>query len=886
MANKQLTAKVRLNTTQAERSISNLVKKINRMDNTLNGSLKRGSNATNKMNRNLQRTGKLTTLLSQKTNRLVPVYSGIQSWLSKIKNKTNEWYKAQNKVVNPIKTSNHALSSTLSKLKAIAGTYLGMMGGKALLDTTDVIISAENKLNYASAQSIGKDAYNSDGSYSNKVFDSTKDSMDKMYASSQKVRMSYSDMLSNVSKSMTLAGSAFNGNIDNAIRFQEIMAEAYAVGGASAQEMSTSMYQLIQALGAGTLAGDELRSVREGAPLAYKEIEKFAQEIYETDESLKDMAADGLITSEMVVSAIMRAGKTMDSTFKQTEQTFDQTWTQIKNAAMQAFKPVATKLKEMLNNAVDNGLLEKIETAFVNVSKVLLIAFTVIENCINWVVDNWDWLKDVLVSGLLTIASLMVATAIVSAVAWIVANWQLVLLAIGIYAVIYALWKWQEGTMTTTDLILNCLGVIAIAIMVLGLVFHSTTTFMVGLALLAIIFIASQSENLCDFIVKLCQYVAMAIIIILAVVLIAYLVTGVIMMSIPALIALCVIAAIAVILMIFFKFTEEVCGGVMWLGAVILDILIIIWNTIAFIVNLIVGIVLWALATIWNVVAGVINGIIQALWNNLADPVINVIEWMLNACNGGFNSFGDAVFNLLGQICNSFLSLGKIVTKIIDAIFGTDWTSGIEKLQDEVLAWGKNEQAITISRDAPELPRIDATDAFNTGYNLLGYAELVNPMDAYDTGAAWGSNLKDKINSWGDSFNAWGDKGANGLHDKLKGLGDLDKIGNALGLDFSNLGFPSPEDISGVWKEPDKDKLLSGVDSIDDKMDLTDDDLEYLRKIAEMEWRKEFTTAEIKVDMTNNNNINGERDWEGMLTYLSDTLREEMISVSEGVHVR
>ena len=76
----------------------------------------------------------------------------------------------------------------------------------------------------------------------------------------------------------------------------------------------------------------------------------------------------------------------------------------------------------------------------------------------------------------------------------------------------------------------------------------------------------------------------------------------------------------------------------------------------------------------------------------------------------------------------------------------------------------------------------------------------------------------------------------------------------------------------------------SDVGDIKDSMDLSNDDLEYLRKIADMEWRNEFTTAEIRVDMTNNNTVNGERDLDGIVEYLSDVLRNEMTNVAYGVH--
>jgi hypothetical protein len=68
-------------------------------------------------------------------------------------------------------------------------------------------------------------------------------------------------------------------------------------------------------------------------------------------------------------------------------------------------------------------------------------------------------------------------------------------------------------------------------------------------------------------------------------------------------------------------------------------------------------------------------------------------------------------------------------------------------------------------------------------------------------------------------------------------------------------------------------------------MELTQEDLEYLRKIADMEWKKEFTTATIQVDMSNYNTVNGESDLDGIVTKLTDKLYEELNVVANGVYV-
>ena len=151
--------------------------------------------------------------------------------------------------------------------------------------------------------------------------------------------------------------------------------------------------------------------------------------------------------------------------------------------------------------------------------------------------------------------------------------------------------------------------------------------------------------------------------------------------------------------------------------------------------GIIAGAVMTVVAVIANTVIGLLNGIIQLIWSIFVEPFLGIIEFVINAANGGFDSFGDAVANLIGNIISWFLSLGKVVTKIIDAIFGTDWTAGLTSLQDSVRAWGKNENAITADLSAPEIEyRMAYGDAWDAGYN-------------------WGANLfsgSDSVSSFPD----------------------------------------------------------------------------------------------------------------------------------------
>lgn len=249
--------------------------------------------------------------------------------------------------------------------------------------------------------------------------------------------------------------------------------------------------------------------------------------------------------------------------------------------------------------------------------------------------------------------------------------------------------------------------------------------------------------------------------------------------------------------------------------------------------GLITGTLATAAGLIYNIVIGVLNAVIQAVWTVLIEPWIGLLEFALNAMNGGFNTFGDMVANLIGNIISWFLSLGKVVTKIIDAIFGTNWTGGLESLQDTVLQWGKNENAITLSREAPEvLQRVTYRGMWDAGYN-------------------WGANLQDSI------------------ADKLN-----------FGVDTSGMDTPTAVDPTSLLSD-----IADNTDQIADDVELSSEDLELLRDIAERQEINRFTTAEIRVEMINNNTISSEMDIDGVVNLLEAKVQEQMAVAAEGVHI-
>lgn len=115
-------------------------------------------------------------------------------------------------------------------------------------------------------------------------------------------------------------------------RATEIVNKSFKAGGAAASEQASGILQLSQALGSGILQGDELRSIRENAPLLAKAI---ADEFGVTVAGLKKLGEEGKLTSDRVFSAILKGGRDIDSQFAKTTPTIADSFTVMRNSATQ-----------------------------------------------------------------------------------------------------------------------------------------------------------------------------------------------------------------------------------------------------------------------------------------------------------------------------------------------------------------------------------------------------------------------------------------------------------------------------------------------------------------------------------------------------------------------
>lgn len=283
-----------------------------------------------------------------------------------------------------------------------------------------------------------------------------------IYQAAQRSRGSYDDMAKSVAKLGMLAGDAFKNN-DEMIAFTELMNKSFTVSGASESEKSAAMYQLTQAMSSGMLQGDELRSIRENAPMFYQAIAEYTGK---STAELKEMGANGEITADIMKNALFAAGDDIEAKMEQMPKTFGNAMTNIKNSAAYYLQPVADRISEMLNSETFQNALNVILRGIQLFASLALSGFDAVGNAIQFFKDNMWLTIPIITAAAVVLTGLLVPALAASLVgilrniaAWAVAHWQLLLVAAVIGIVV--------GAITTMNPVLLTLAAI-IGVLVLA----------------------------------------------------------------------------------------------------------------------------------------------------------------------------------------------------------------------------------------------------------------------------------------------------------------------------------------------------------------------------------------------------------------------------------
>lgn len=693
-----------------------------------------------------------------------------------------------------------AAGGLLGKIKSIASAYLGMKAVTGLVGLSDTITQTDARL-----------------SMMNDGLQTTAELNDMIYASAQRSRGSYLATADAVAKLGLMAGDAFSSNKET-IAFMEQVNKQFKIAGTSAAGIDAAMLQLTQAMGSGVLRGEEYNSILEQAPNIIQAIAKYLDV---PKGQLKEMAADGKITADIVKAAMFACADETNAKFESMPKTWSDIWTSMKNRAIKALDPVLAKINQLANSErvqrTVNGLLR----AFSVMAVVLAQVFDGVCAVYNFVADNWSWIGPI-VMGIV-------------------------------------------GALLLYKTVMFIISAVEVAATIAKLAYAAATGAQVAATTAATA--AQYGLNTAIWACPITWIIALVIVLI-------------------------------VLVAIFF---EQVMGAIYWLGALFKNVGLWIANVAIAIWNSIKNIGLWFAnlgLAIWQVIKNI------GMWfANLGSATWAIIKntglWFANLGMGIWNVLKACASNVGVAFNNAWVFIQQGFWGMVNVIM--QGLKSLANMANKVLGWmGVNIDTSGLDFAAKKIDELNSkkesytsiSDAWNDGFNTFAYDSVSDAWNSHEYGSvgdAFGTYDVDFGKGWSEGMNTfdtfqdgWGSNAYNagaevGRNVKGAVTGIFDDMLGAFGGDNGAMGTDPYGSALGDIAKNTGDTAKNTSKS--------NEELSYLRDIAEREAINRFTTAEIRVDMSGmSNRIDSNMDIDGIISYLTDGVAEALVTASEGVY--
>lgn len=617
---------------------------------------------------------------------------------------------------------------------------------------------------YVSIQTVGKALNISDElvqttsrlNMMNDGVQTTAELVNMVYAAAQDARGSFSQMADVVARFGNNAKDAFSSS-EEVVAFADLIQKQMTIAGASTQEAANAELQLSQALGSGVLRGDELNSIFEQAPNL---IQNIADYLDVPIGKIREMAADGELSADVVKAAIFSAADDINSKFNEMPMTWGQIWQSMQNTALIAFQPVLQRLNDLANSEAFQTFIQGAIEAMATLANILLNIFELVGTVGGFIADNWSVISPIIYG---------------------------VIAALAVYAAYLGIVKGIEIASAAATAIHSVAMSAKIGVMA---------------ALTGQTMAATAAQMGYNGALYACPVVWIIVLI---------------------------IALIAVIM--------AVCSAIAKMTGIA--------------------------NSGFGVITGGVNVVIQ-FFKNLGLTVANIALGIGNAIAALASNMMTAFHNAICSVQSWFYNLLSTALSVIEGICSAlnklpfvefDY-SGISSAADDYAA--KASEAAGNKEDYQSI-----SDAFNEGFTTFDAFQDGWASDAFNAGAAWGDGIADKVSNFSLS-DVFGQTDIPNVGDYTSGFNDAianSGVGDSIGNIDDNTG------------------------KIKDSLDVTEEDLKYLRDIAEQEAINRFTTAEINVDMSGmQNTVNSGDDIDGFMTKLTDSVNEAVDNMTEGVH--
>lgn len=379
--------------------------------------------------------------------------------------------KAQKQYNQSMQEGNTAASKLTSTLRGMVGAYVGLQGVKGLLNMSDTLVSTTARLDMM-----------------NDGLQTTNELNQMIFASANRTRTSYAETAAFVAQLGSMAGDAFSSSAE-IVAFAEQINKQLIASGASGESASAAIFQLQQALASGVLRGEELNSVMEQTPVIAQSIINY---LGISKGELREMAAEGAITADIVKNAMFAAAEETNARFEKMSITWSQVFTVFGNYAMKILQPVLLMLSVIADNIQIIGpLVLGAAGAFAvfqfaaNWTKIATVATGAYNAAVTFLKVGYGLLRNQTMAAAIaqhTYNSALLA----SPITWVVMG--LALVVGGLCAGVAAYNKFTDSSVSAT-------GIIAGVMSALGAHVYNTVAFMYNIFAVFANFIANVFNN-------------------------------------------------------------------------------------------------------------------------------------------------------------------------------------------------------------------------------------------------------------------------------------------------------------------------------------------------------------------------------------------------------
>jgi len=298
----------------------------------------------------------------------------------------NENTQAQRVVEQSIRQTDTAaklLTGTIGKLVAAFG---GLTLIKKAIDLSDELTMTQARLNNI-----------------NDGLQTTAELQNLIYQAAQRSRGSYIGMMQTVASLKAQTGDTFS-SVKEAVAFTELLNKQFKIAGADATAISSTMYNLTQALSTGVLRGQDLNIVMSNAPQIAQRI---ARHMGVSVGELKELASQGKVTADIVKQAILGAADDINQQFEKMPMTFGDAMNKAQNIAVKAFEPLGQMIADAINSSQFEDSLNGIAQTLYVVSGILISFFSLVGQGVGYIVTGLQFVSQGIggLSGLFITAS-------------------------------------------------------------------------------------------------------------------------------------------------------------------------------------------------------------------------------------------------------------------------------------------------------------------------------------------------------------------------------------------------------------------------------------------------------------------------------------------------